>query len=238
MGFGKGVHRCPCQKYAIKSLNSRFFPAWATQMTSWIWSEFFSFKFCEKRMHGNCFQMNHLISNSLSFEKDIQYFTLREEIILHPRIFKISNFSFETCPNNMNSIFNICFVFSNSTSNQFPSRRECLYLSFLFNTFISNIDNILTFGWWRVNNEGTQIWTRVEKREKNEEYILVKDMEGLNGKNEFTRIEIFSQKGNNKKIIIFFPFSSSLILQQLWRKLALRWKSFSFVGFKFFFFGK
>ena len=158
---------------------------------------FFCFKFCEKRMHGKCFQMNHLISNSFSFEKDIQYFTLREEIILHPRIFKISNFSFETCPNNMNSIFNICFVFSNSTSNQFPSRRECLYLSFLFNTFISNIDNILTFGWWRVNNEGTQIWTRVEKREKNEEYILVKDMEGLNGKNEFTRIEIFSQKGND-----------------------------------------
>ena len=37
----------------------------------------------------------------------------------------------------------------------------------------------------------------MEKREKNEEYILVKDMEGLNGKNEFTRIEIFSQKGND-----------------------------------------
>ena len=135
----------------------------------------------------------------------------------------------------MNFIFNICFAFFNLTSNQFPSHRESLYLSFLFNTLISNIDNILTFGWWRVNNEGTQIWTRVEKREKNGEYILVKDMEGLNGKNEYTRIEIFSQKGNDKKIIIFFPFWSFLILKQLWRKPVLRWKSFWFVGFKFFF---
>ena len=105
-------------QYARPTLfNSRFFPAWTTQMTSWIWSDFFCFKFCEKRMHGNCFQMNHLISNSFSFEKDIQYFTLREEIILHPRIFKISNFSFETCPSNMNSIFSFCCVFFNSTSN-------------------------------------------------------------------------------------------------------------------------
>ena len=166
-------------------------------------------------MHGKCFQMNYRISNSFSFEKDIQYFTLREEIILHPRIFKISNFSFETCPNNMNSIFNICFVFFNSTSNQFPTHRESLYLSFLFNTFISNINNILTFGWWRVNNEGTQIWTRVEKREKNEEYILVKDMEGLNGKKLFTRVEIFSQKGNDPVFYFFSQYLGNTHLEDL-----------------------
>ena len=105
----------------------------------------------------------------------------------------------------MNPIFNIGFPFFNLTSKQFPSHMESLYLSFQFSTFISIIHNIFTFGWWRVNNEGTQIWSRVEKREKNEEYILVKDVEGLNGKSKLTRIEIFSRKGNNEKKHYFFP---------------------------------
>ena len=43
----------------------------------------------------------------------------------------------------------------------------------------------------------------MEKREKNEEYILVKDVEGLNGKSKLTRIEIFSRKGNDPVLKFF-----------------------------------
>ena len=55
----------------------------------------------------------------------------------------------------------------------------------------------------------------MEKREKNEEYILVKDVEGLNGKSKLTRIEIFSQKGNDPVFIFFQQYLVNTQLEDL-----------------------
>ena len=77
----------------------------------------------------------------------------------------------------------------------------------------------------------------MEKREKNEEYILVKDMEGLDGKSKLVRIDIFSQKGNNEKNIIFFPISN-LDLTATLKKTNFEMKDNLICGFQVFFFDK